>query len=250
VHPNELVRARMRRSRSRRHAFLVSLHTTVTRCTHESEDRSRCSLARGSRDQHRRVIDLSFRRSSPFWNLRDDADPPCPRERSRVSPLPRGINAEVHCEVPRSRANSSSAKGRSLRSKLSLSQQAELPLRFTGSIPGWGTRRYRSISHPPPSRRRATSTLDSSHWRTVHLGSGATSTPGRIASRLTRCCCGAGGRAGGRAGRGGGGGGGPRSLSHGRRRVRPRGNGTTAMGRSDGCESVCVCVDRQQRQPC
>jgi len=64
VHPNELVRARMRRSRSRRHAFLVSLHTTVTRCTHESEDRSRCSLARGSRDQHRRVIDLSFRRSS------------------------------------------------------------------------------------------------------------------------------------------------------------------------------------------
>jgi len=169
---------------------------------------------------------------------------------SALSPLPRGINAEVHCEVPRSRANSSSAKGRSLRSKLSLSQQAELPLRFTGSIPGWGTRRYRSISHPPPSRRRATSTLDSSHWRTVHLGSGATSTPGRIASRLTRCCCGAGGRAGGRAGRGGGGGGGPRSLSHGRRRVRPRGNGTTAMGRSDGCESVCVCVDRQQRQPC
>lgn len=37
------------------------------------------------------------------------------------------------------------------------------------------------------------------------------------------------------------------SPSRGRCRVRSRGNGTT---RSDGCESVCVCVDRQRRQPC
>jgi len=62
VHPNELVRARMSRSRSRRHAFLVSLRTTATHAAMHARERgskptrARSRIPRSTSPRYRRVL--------------------------------------------------------------------------------------------------------------------------------------------------------------------------------------------------
>lgn len=164
---------------------------------------------------------------SAAWQQRGEPGDPVPGEESRSS----SSEFFERCKGQ----NTATRRGAfSLRSNVLTFALADLPLRFDGVDPG--LRHSRTPLCFSPSSVTTTRNL---HPNPRAHGAprerrNVNPRPNRESTNRQNC----------EAGREGGG---PCSLFHGRYRVRPRGNGTT---RSDGCESVCVCVDRQRRQPC